>query len=95
MLVIEVRSDQGLENLRYAIIKQACIEYDEALTYLRGKPPSLDDEYLRMTKQKGECEAFFKSEHFAIICNLDGEILMRTIRQKYYNRPIRWSEKGE
>lgn len=95
MLVIEVRSDQGLENLRYAIIKQACIEYDEALTYLRGRPPSLDDEYLQMTKQKGECEAFFKSEYFAIICNLDGEILMRTIRQKYYNRPIRWAEKGE
>lgn len=93
--MLELKSDRGIEELRFQIIKQACEDYDEALTYLRGREASLAKVYLKMLRQKEECEAFFKSEHFAIICNLDGEILMRTIRQKYYNRPIRWSEKGE
>lgn len=93
--MMELKSDRGIEELRFQIIKQACEDYDEALTYLRGREASLATVYLKMLRQKEECEQFFLSEWFAILCSLDGKLLMDTIRSKYYNRPIRWGEKGD
>lgn len=96
MLVVELNSDIGIDNLICEIICRACIDYQEALVYLRGKSPSTDDDYLAMTRQKNECEAFFEGEFYEILtvyfetkCG-DGELVKRTIRSKYYNRPIRW-----
>ena len=95
MLAIEIKSDKGIEELRYAIIKQACVDYDEALKYLRGRNPTTSDKYLRMQAMKTDCEDFFNSEYFSILCDISGKLIMDTIRHKYYNRPIRWGEKGE
>lgn len=93
--MLELKSDLGIDELRYAIIKQACVDYDTALKYLRGRQTSDSNRYLRMQKMKRECELFFTSEYFGILCSLDGKLVMDTIRCKYYNRPIRWGEKGE
>lgn len=90
--MLDIKSDKGLEELRFAIIKQACIDYSDALTYLRGRTPSLSEEYIAAIKRKKECEAFFRSEYYSILCNIDGEHLMKKIREGYYNRPIRWGK---
>lgn len=92
MLEINVTSDAGIELLRFEIIKQACIDYENALTYLRGRIPSTSDGYLQMVKQKKECEAFFRSEYYGILCDIPGELLMSQIRKGFYNRPIRWGK---
>lgn len=93
MLVIELKSNAGIEALRYEIVKQACQDYELALSYLRGKEKSLcDEKYLQMVKLKNDCENFFRSEHYGILCSINGEVMMEQIRRKFYNRPIRWGK---
>ena len=94
-MLVELKSDKGIEELRYAIVKQACNDYQEALVFLRGKEVSDCELYIKMQRQKAECEAFFLSEWFGILCNIEGKCILETIRKQYYNRPIRWHEKGE
>lgn len=94
MLAIELNSDSGIEELRFAIVKQACVDYNDALTYLRGKTPSVSKEYLHMVKLKKDCERFFRSELYRVLCDIDGEHLMEQIRKGYYNRPIRWGKES-
>ncbi len=87
-------SDAGIENLRFAIVRQAVIDYDTSLKYLRKHPvPKTKIEEKRIIRcgvLKRDCEVFFKSKYFSLLCDLDGPKLMKDVRQKFYNRPIRW-----
>lgn len=91
-----IKCDSGLENLRFGIVKQAIMDYNTALKWLRAHPGvSHDDkDYLYMHYLKTDCEVFFRSRWFSELCDLDGEELLSTIRKKYYNTPIRWGKEG-
>lgn len=93
-------NDIGIENLRFAIVKQAILDYEGALKWLRKHGNHVEQtqgyQHSLNTRKwtKEECEYFFKSEWFGMLCDIDGEVMMRTIRKKFYNRPIRWHRDG-
>ena len=89
-----IHSDKGLDDLRFAIIQQACKDYEASLKYLRNHPEKdwQSRKTLQAIRMKDECETFFRSQYFSLLCDLEGEEIMRMIRKKFYNRPIRWGE---
>lgn len=94
---IEILSDAGLENLRYAIIKRAMKDYHSSLKTLRNRNArknvyESEGNYSDASVLKNECERFFRSSWFGVLCDLDGEKIMSTIRVRFYNRPLRFSE---
>lgn len=77
------------EMLKFAIIENACKDYEWSLRYLNR----LDHVGLTLTENQkkniekakrmlSESENFFRSEWFSIICELDGESLMRKLRHR-------------
>lgn len=99
MIHIENISDEAIESLRFAIVKQAILDYESALKWLRKHPQGVGYTYscTKNTKlrTKNECEIFFRSQWYACLCDIDGEALMKTIRKRFYNRPIRWRDTGK
>ena len=89
-----IHSDKGLDDLRFAIIQQACKDYEASLKYLRNHPEHgwQSSKKIQMIRLREDCESFFKSKYFALLYDIDGEEVMRMIRKKFYNRPIRWGE---
>ena len=74
MALTTVIPEDAIQNLAYAVIRQACFDYVSALpcesVRLNGKPKDII-----------ECELFFRSEMFANACpNIDPEWLMKTLR---------------
>jgi hypothetical protein len=85
------------EELANAIIAQAVQDYRAELRFLKRHPhtPDLDteeaesDEQRRKLKariEKHECEqsrieVFFRSEWFLLLTDLDGDVLMRRVRE--------------
>ena len=57
-----------------AIVRQAVNDYREAL---RGKSPiyGQSPQYV-----KKECESFFRSSWFALLTNVDGELIIEKVR---------------
>ena len=53
--------DEGCENLVIAIVRQALIDYRDALKALKKNPNNIDKHRI-----KNECEIFFSSEYFII-----------------------------
>lgn len=74
----------GYNNLRLAVIKQACDDY---LTEHRRLRLCKDDDKGR-EKAKGikeeieRIEKFFSSEHFKFFCDLDGGKLCEALKEK-------------
>lgn len=77
------------ELIRYAIVEQACKDYEWALRYLNR----LDHPGLTLTlsqKEKVEkgrmfvdsCERFFRGAWFSRLVDLDGETLIETLRKR-------------
>lgn len=62
------------ENLANAIIMQAVSDYRSALRQYRrhGKP----------NREMMECEKFFRSQWFGCLTEVDGEYLIRKIREE-------------
>lgn len=92
---MEILSDRGLNELRFAIVQQACKDYETSLGYLRkhkGTTGWQSRKALEMIRLRDECTSFFRSEYFSLLCDLEGEEIMKMIRKKFYNRPIRWGE---
>lgn len=88
---MEILSDKGLDDLRFAIIKQACKDYEASLKYLRNHQHGWQSsKKIQMIRLREDCESFFRSQYFALLYDIDGEEVMRMIRKKFYNRPIRW-----
>lgn len=63
----------GLENLRYAIVRQAISDYRGILSHTLKETSNCN---------KRELEKFFKSQWFNEICDYDGNKLMRQIKEQ-------------
>ena len=75
------------ENLANAIIVQACKDYRDELSCLVMNPPVTEDdrendEYIKHQTEKGAIEAFFRSQWFHVLSDLDGEYLIRKIQEE-------------
>lgn len=92
----EILSDVGLENLRFAIVRQAAQDYHSSLRYLRSpikqSKESIETTLFNKKNDKEECERFFRSSWFGLLCDLDGELILSTIRGGYYNRRLSFTE---
>lgn len=78
-----------MENLRFAIVKQAVYDYTKALKWLRNPPvPQFGDyfenEKAQMERTKSECERFFRGRWYGLLCDIDGEKLMKAVRKQSY-----------
>lgn len=92
---MEILSDRGLEELKFEIVRRACIDYETSLRYLRkhsDKKGWQGRKTQEMIKLRDDCIRFFQSQYFSLLCDLDGEEIMKAIRKKFYNRPIRWGD---
>lgn len=93
--MLELKSEAGMEELRFAILKQACIDYKDALTVLRKRDIKQNEKaYLQARKLQIDCERFFQSDYFGILCDISGTHIMKQIRESFYNRPIRWGKES-
>lgn len=74
MKKIEYTAESGLTGynaLIYAIIEQACIDYENAIR---------KNNKIELSR----LEYFFHSQWFASLTNLDGDYLMKIVRNKVY-----------
>ena len=79
---------EGYNNLAYAVVEQAAVDYMKALRRLSSHP---DD--LNALHAKNDCESFFENE-ISIYSDIDGKWIMQTIRnrvcsensKKYYKK---------
>ena len=65
------------ENLANAIILQAVKDYREARTKHKKRPKNEDAKLMI-----ADCEAFFCSDWFAALTNIDGEALLRKLQEE-------------
>lgn len=87
---VEAFDNPGVEDLKTAIVYQACADY---LCALRGKTHHCHN----AMDKPDTLEAFFRSDWFKKLCSADGEALIRQLRinfqkgQKFihYGRYIR------
>ena len=66
-------------TLANAIITQAVWDYRDSL---RGR---IADKTMSVENMLKDCEKFFKSEWFAILTKIDGEVLMKKLQEEYHN----------
>lgn len=67
---------KGCENLVTAIVRQALIDYRNALKALKKNPNNIDERRI-----KNECEIFFNSEYFTLLTNVDSAYLLKNIER--------------
>ena len=87
--------ETGINNLRFEIVRRAVIDYDKALKYLRKSKNPKSNNHIAAKRMKEECERFFRSQWYAMLCDIPGEDVMKSVRTKYYNRPLRWGKEDE
>ena len=86
MALITLYPDDAVQNLAFAIIRQACFDYVAALPSESVKPRSRPKDVI-------ECELFFHSEFFANACpNIDPDWIMKTLRTRRNFRSL-WRQK--
>ena len=68
------------QNLANAIIIRACDDYRDALKKLKRNP-----RHKESLKTKTEVEEFFRSDWYEILTSLDGEMLMKKLREEVEN----------
>lgn len=66
----------GYEKLAAAVVEKAVRDYRFALKRLRRNPDDISAD-----RTKNDCERFFRDE-IGIYCSLDGETIMRIIRDQ-------------
>ena len=78
-----------VELVRYAIVENACKDYEWALRYLnRLDHPGLTLSISQMNtiekarRFKSECENFFRSDWLKVLVDLDGEMLMEVLQKR-------------
>ena len=65
------------ENLANAIILQAVKDYREARKKLKKRPKNEDAKLMI-----SDCEAFFRSDGYRALTDVDGEMLIRKLREE-------------
>ena len=66
----------GYEKLAAAVVEKAVRDYRFALKRLKRNPDDISAD-----RTKNDCERFFRDE-IGIYCSLDGETIMRIIRDQ-------------
>ena len=72
--------NEGCENLVIAIVRQALIDYRDALKALKKNSNNIDKRRI-----KNECEIFFNSEYFTLLTNVNGTYLLKNIERMCKN----------
>lgn len=72
--------DEGCKNLVIAIVRQALIDYRDALKALKKNPNNIDE-----SRIKNECEIFFNSEYFTLLTNVDSAYLLKNMERMCKN----------
>lgn len=65
------------ENLANAIILQAVKDYRMALKSLKANPRNRD-----ALADRNEIERFFRSQWFTVLTSVDGEMLIRSLKEE-------------
>ena len=79
-----VEDKDGYVMLAKAIVQQAVIDYRNCLVKERRKHiPEYFRDQNRILKE--DCERFFRSKWMEELSDIDGEYLMRKIREEYEN----------
>lgn len=65
------------ENLANAIVLQAVKDWRSAVRTLKKRP-----RYDPAKQMRNECEEFFRSEWFTVLTNVDGNVILRKLRQE-------------
>lgn len=73
---METCNINGYEKLSAAVVEKAVRDYRFALKRLRRNPDDISAD-----RTKNDCERFFRDE-IGIYCSLDGEAIMRIIRDQ-------------
>lgn len=73
---METCNINGYEKLSAAVVEKAVRDYRFALKRLRRNPDDISAD-----RTKNDCERFFRYE-IGIYCSLDGETIMRIIRDQ-------------
>ncbi len=66
----------GYKDLANAVVIKVVNDYENALKRLKRKPNDIN-----ANRMKNDCERFFRNE-ISIYTDLDGEAIMRIIKQK-------------
>ncbi len=74
-------TDAGVNNLRFAIVHQAVDDYFNLLSMLAS--PTVNRNIFML-------EDFFHSGWFALLCDLDGDVLMEKIQKKAKNMKVKY-----
>lgn len=67
----------GYENLANAIVLAAVRDWRAAVKKLKKRP-----KHELSLQMKAECEQFFRSEWFQILTSVDGEVVLRKLKQE-------------
>lgn len=73
---METYNINGYEKLSAAVVEKAVRDYRFALKRLKRNPDDISAD-----RTKNDCERFFRDE-IGIYCSLDGEAIMRIIRDQ-------------
>lgn len=71
---------EAYENLAIAIVRQALIDYKNALKRLEKNPNNINQQRI-----KNECEIFFKSDYFTILTGVDVSYLLKNMERMCNN----------
>ena len=66
----------GYEGLRFAIVMSAVRDYRRASRYTDKHQGEKNSCMSQMLWLKSQCESFFRSDWYKLICDIDGEKLM-------------------
>ena len=69
----------GAARVAHAILERAAFDY---ITALQGKEPSYESDSVPPEVMRKECEMFFRSQEFAMLCDLDPEGMIKACRMK-------------
>lgn len=76
---------EAMELFRHGIVARACMDYDAAIRYLARAPEKQTEaRTIHQEAVKAECERFFCGNWFRVLCELDGETVMRGVARNGY-----------
>ena len=78
----DLDTGSGPQNLANAIITQAAKDWRTAAAYLRAHPNGTGKRFWAAEKTKKECEAFFLSDWYTELTDLDGEYLLNRLKKE-------------
>lgn len=71
---------EGLEDLVAAIVHRAAEDWRDAMKILKKHPDSIS-----ANRQLVECEDFFRSQHFNALTGMDGEYILKRLKEDFDN----------